>query len=344
MSEKIFIGIIALNEKDLNQTIKSAISNAYDPTRLKFGISIHSFTKEFHDFDNIDADINCVQMYYPAPLGVGSNRLFSTLLHDNSCEFYLQVDAHMIFEKDWDKDLIFFYKEINKKYSKPIISTYVPFWYEKDGEIKLCIDSDLKVNPYNFCSNFDNNVKLKLDSFDKYPLRAYPTITGENVDWSEGKLYEEHYLTSGHFLFSSINYVYDILQDPVIGFGPEELILGLRLWTRGYNIFTIKKPIVWHKNKLGENPDNNDWRLGANVPDQKLNSNFYDKLYMGYKRAKDVFLGDEIGYWGAETKESLNEYIKITGYDFAKFYGILEQQMIQNNNRSGLKNLYGYRQ
>jgi len=341
MNEKIFIGIIALNEKDLNQTIKSAIANAYNPERLKFGISIQSFNKSFHNFDNINADITCVEMYHPAPIGVGANRLFSTLLNDNSCDFYLQVDAHMLFEKNWDKDLIYYYNKINEKYSKPVISTYVPFWYEENNEIKLCINKNIQVDPYNFSSGFKKNVKLKIDDFEEGLPRKYPKITGEDVSWQNNKEYEEHYLTSGHFLFTTIDYVYNIMQDPFFGFGPEELTLGIRLWTRGYNIFTINKPIVWHKNKQGDNLDPNDWRISSNVPDQKLNDIFYDKLYIGYSRAKDIFLGDEVGYWGATSQDSLAEYVYTTGYNFNEYYDMLKERMIKNNNILGLKSMYG---
>ena len=341
MNESIFITISSCNEKDLKQTVLSAISNSYNPDRLFFGILDHSIEGKITDLSEIK-NVTSVRISYGGPLGVGLPRLMASMLNDRSHDFYLQIDAHMIFEKNWDKDLIDAYSIISNKYNKPIISTYVPFWYEdSDNNIRLSLDSDAVVDPYNFNGvNNLNNLSLKVDDYSKNLFRRHIPIEGTGVDWSNGKQYQEHFLTSGHFLFSSFSFLSEIMPDPLITWGGEEPIIGLRAWTRGYNIFTINKGIVWHKNKLGANPDKKDWRSMSNSKDLKAYDDLQKNIKMSYRRIKDIFLGDYIGYWGAESIDKLKDFEYNLGVSFKEYYDLLKEDIIKSNDYELLRIMY----
>ena len=45
-----------------------------------------------------------------------------TLMNDES--YFLQIDSHTVFEKDWDEYLLNYLKIIKKNHSKPVISAY----------------------------------------------------------------------------------------------------------------------------------------------------------------------------------------------------------------------------
>ena len=340
MNEKIFITISSCNEKDLRQTVLSAIKNAFNPDRLYFGILDHSLGNIKNDISDIK-NVTYAKVEYDGPLGVGLPRLFASMLNDRSCDFYMQVDAHMLFEKMWDVDIINEYSKISNNYNKPIISTYVPFWYEDENNIKkLSLDNNIVVDPYNFYGVGEvDNLALKVDDYSKNLFRRHIPIQGTQVDWGN-KTYHEHFLTSGHFLFSDFNFLLEVIPDPLITWGGEEPIIGLRAWTRGYNIFTIKKPIVWHKNKLGEIKDKDDWRDVLNSKDKDAYEMLQKNIKMSYKRIKDIFLGDYIGYWGASSLDKLKEFEYNLNVSFSEYYDLLKHDLIKNNNKELMEIMY----
>lgn len=348
MNDKIFISISACNELDLNQTIKSAIYNAYEPARLYFGIYVQSMDGHPYKFEDVGANVTYVETFFGAPLGIGLPRLNASLLSDQSQKFYLQIDAHMIFEKNWDKDLIDAYSELSKKYPKPVISTYVPWWYDdENGVTRLCDGSE--VDPFNHSYEFTTGA-LKVDAFEENLFRHHIPVTGDSVKWSNEKTYHEHFLTSGHFVFSTMSFFMEILQDPLIVWGGDEPLLGLRAWTRGYNIFAIKKPIVWHKNKWTKPKENiadgvlsldkYDWRRDENILDKKAYLLHTSKLLTSYARIKDIFLGDYIGYWGAPSLDSLRDYQDVINSDFSQYYSLHKDFLLKTKNYEIINIMY----
>jgi hypothetical protein len=98
--ETIFISIAAYNEEDLEQTLDSALKNAYDSDRIYFGVYCHKS-------DSSHTDIKCPNMKviyvtYPNVLGVGLSRVNSASLY-NGEDYFFQIDAHMLFEKTGTK-------------------------------------------------------------------------------------------------------------------------------------------------------------------------------------------------------------------------------------------------
>ena len=58
-----------------------------------------------------------------------------TLLQDE--EYFLQVDSHTVFEKDWDEYLIQYIQTIKKHANKPVISAYPRGFEIVDFEKKI---------------------------------------------------------------------------------------------------------------------------------------------------------------------------------------------------------------
>jgi hypothetical protein len=350
MNEKIFIPINGCNEKNILQTVLSAINNAQYPNRLFFAIFEQSLDNKYTDFSKVNAKIVHVKVDFGSPLGVGLPRIFSSVLNDRKQDFLLQIDAHMIFEKNWDTDLIKYYSIISQKYNKPIISTYVPWWYEDDfGKTKLSHDASYLVDTNNF--NGINDIFISKLIFDEYKpnlYKKYLTVTGSSVDWSNNKNYEEHYGISGHFLFSSFDFIENVSHDPFIPWGGDEAVLALRAWTRGYRIFSIPKAIVWHKNKWGisvngigiKSLDKNDWRIHTNYKKEKHINLHNDNINYGYKKMKDIFLGDYLGFWGAPNQDLLKEFEFVVGKNFNEYYDLLKEYLQKQNDFNTIEIMY----
>ena len=99
----------------------------------------------------------------------------------------------------------------------------------------------------------------------------------------------------------------------------DEITLALRLSTRGYKIFTIKSPIVWHLNKFHGDLYYKDRLMGSEVigKERDLYGQRSDK---SLDRVKDILTGKIFGYWGAPSLEKLKEFEQKINLDFNKFY------------------------
>lgn len=315
----IYIAIAAFNEIFIEQTIKSAMSMAQFPDRLRFGVfSLNSDGRIFNSLQK--ENVKILNAQYEHLLGVCFSRI-NALSFFNNEDFFMQIDAHMLFGKYWDSELIKSYYDIvqNEKCEHPLITTRVPWWTSgKNNEILY----------------YDPNKKIKqpILYIDKnsYKHTNIPDIIGADpfTEWGNN-LYKEHFAFSAHFAFTSSSFIYDIMPDMNLMFVGEEITTSLRAWTRGYRIFSIPKNIVWHYNKK-LNPIKNNPSLYKNDRLNIQTSIFYkEKDIVARKRVKEILTGEILGYWGAPDLESLKKYENYVGVDFKEFYK--QREKIFNN-------------
>lgn len=327
MNETILISVCACNEKDLHQTVKSALVAAEHPDNLYFDIVTHDFEHINHHLEGLSKNINHMAISYGGPLGVGKTRMYSQILSPKFQTYHLQIDAHMIFERGWDTRLITNYKNIQTKTNieKVVISSYVAYWYE-DCEGQPTLYNGHKINPYEYDYNPDI-VNGKIEFRARHSKDHHRSVLAGRieVDWDKhpNNFIEQHMIV-GHYVFGPISMLDDVIQDPRFIFEGEELSYALRLWTRGYRIFSIKDTILLHKNKLGDHPDKKDWRLRENVPDKNKNDALWGSYTDSLIRLKKIVFGEILGYWGAPTMELLDEYQKAAGIDFKEYYSQID--------------------
>lgn len=315
MGNKILVAIISANEKDLKQTVESAIENSDSPDDLSFVIfdsRLNNFPKaDFTDFKNVFY----MNMEFSGTQGVGLARLIASSIVMPDTDYVLQLDSHMIFVKSWDSELIKRFSILEKVAEKPIISSRAPAWYyDNDGEIV-----------YPNTSNLVQKLIFKEPKVSAFQ-DGYPTIEG--VSYSNED-YIEHNLISAQFTFSRPDLYSEILHDPRIVWGGDEPIYSLRAWSRGYRMFSIKADICFHYNKQTtkgafEKDNKDDWRSLKNN-DPRLFP-FYMKRYNdGKKIMREILLGKYIGYWGSPSLEKLKEFEIACGINFKDFYDIVDK-------------------
>lgn len=316
MSSKILVAIISANEKDLKQTVLSAIDNADSPDNLSFVIfdsCLNGFPKtDFTDIKNVFY----MNMEFSGTQGVGLARLIASSIIMPDTNYVLQLDSHMIFVKHWDTTIVECFNKLEKIADKPIISSRAPAWtYDESGSISY---AEVSSGPQKLMFK-----DLEVSAFQD----GYPTIEGFGLENGD---YVEHNLISAQFTFSRPDLYSEILHDPRIVWGGDEPIYSLRAWCRGYQMFSIKPNICFHYNKkttkgaLGKD-NKDDWRSLANN-DSRLFP-FYMKRYNEGKRImREILLGDYIGYWGATSIEKLKEFEAACEIDFTKFYRILDER------------------
>jgi hypothetical protein len=315
MSETILISINSWQEKDLLQTMTSALLSADAPENVRFSVFNEGFKFKDIDFSSLNSKVFYINAESSELFGMGLSRLIASTINDRDYDFHLQIDAHMFFEKSWDTYLKDQYNQLSKKYENPIITAYTPWWEEQDGRPHLFGTSLIDPKNYSVPDDLYGN-SLDINQKD---IRVSPALIGTTIDWSKEEFeYKEHYMISAHFMFSSPKLHRDIIADPFITWGGDEPVYALRASTRGWQMFTVKRPLLCHKNKWksveGKNvlyqPD--DWRSGTSGTYNKNNLHS-DKFML------DLFLGRYFGYWGAPDMDSLKEYeskIKITFKDY----------------------------
>ena len=294
--DTIFVAIPALNERFTQVTIQDAYEKAKYPSKVFFGI-FNQKTNEskFEDFSEYP-NVRCANVSYEEPLGVGLARLACATLHNDE-KYFLQIDAHTIFAKDWDSILVENIKELKKYCDKPLISQSIS-WHGEEAYF----DPEKK-----YINNFMGE--------KAYPLSAREDGLSTHVDESredEEKIfgkYLEHYLCyAGGGLFGDSKFLYEISYDPFILFCPEQELTALRASTRGYRFFSSDKTVISTLGKHPENgftkekyPDDRLFTFNGVLEGKKIYGNFgYDYLY-----------GKKFGFWGAENKEKYDEYVKI---------------------------------
>ena len=96
----IFISIASYRDPELSRTIKSAIDNSAHPEELYFSVVLQEFEKFEPDLSWVPK-LNLIKMHPRDARGAGFARAKAMSSYDNQ-DYYLQIDSHTMFEKDWD--------------------------------------------------------------------------------------------------------------------------------------------------------------------------------------------------------------------------------------------------
>lgn len=305
----IFIGIACYNESDIVSTIENCLENAKYPDRLHFGIVLHYCDMEFPKIDFPNTKI--IKLQYDALFGVCPARSMALNLYEQE-DFYMQLDGHMKFDKNWDEYLVDqFYKIKKSGIEKPLITYYVPWWSENE---------DGSINEYEPVNNRPGSIMLYSEELGRVIPQQTSTIDVEN--WENDNIhFFEHHGFSAHFAFAEADFIKEVPPDPDYMFYGEEPTTALRAWTRGYRIFALRKATVWHKNKgVDVGYLHNKDRLVFHGVDDELARHHFEKARYGEHKAQLVLSGEILGFWGAPTLELYQQYVEACGFDFYDFY------------------------
>lgn len=332
--ETIFINIAAYNEEDIIDTVQTALEKAEYPERVYLGVVLHYPKGDFPDLTAF-ANTQVIKVSATIGLGLGITRNLAASLYKGE-DYYLQIDAHTVFKQNWDSTLIKNYKDLLHVAEKPIISTYVPYYYRDrvTGE-KLTMAKDQlwekDYNPWTLVSRSHPDAigMEEEETYYKfaYGVEALDSPASKNADFSITP-YEEHYFISGHFLFTSSLFLQEVKYDPRLAYH-EENVIAMLAWTRGYRIFNIKDHVLWTREM---------WTLGRDVPNSwkvtylekdEHGVSFRDKVVAGTLRNKEILTGKILGELGAPTQELLDQYEKAAGLDYKKFYSDMYQMVEQ---------------
>lgn len=295
----IFVQIPSYCDFELPKTILSATQNASQQNQINFGICNITLDKNYIYIPQQNLHWSRISLFddiAPKNIGLQKARKIANNFYDGE-DYYLQIDAHMRFEKDWDIrliELIVMYKNIGFK--KPLLTTYPPsYWYnsflvEEFGSLK-------NVNAISF-----------LENKNKFETTYVPSQLA--IDINPNCFYTAS--VSGGFIFTIGEYA-NIIPNEKIAFWGEEILIAARAYTHGFDLLLPDQSYMWHlyydHNKtIQENGRRHVWKdfpKEWNILEQESK-----------QELSRIFSNAVVGPNELGSERSLQEYGQYAGLDF----------------------------
>ena len=294
----IFIQIAAYRDPQLLPTLRDCIKNADKPEDLVFSITWQHSTED--EWDNLDEFKNdprfkVIDVDYRDSKGCCWAR---NLLQQqyNGEDYTLQLDSHHRFVQGWDTKCLEMYNQLKAKgIKKPLLTAYLPsFQTDKDpgGRVQV---------PWKM--NFDRFIPEGAVFFSPASIDNFESLT-EPIP---ARFY------SAHFCFTSGDFVKEVQHDPNYYFHGEEISVGVRAFTHGYDLFHPHRIIAWHEYTRVGRPkvwDNDTHWTEKNDASHLRNRKLFEMD--GLKRDIDFGIYD----FGKE--RTLEDYERYAGVNFKK--------------------------
>jgi len=300
---RIFISIASYRDPELQWTIKSAIENANNPDNLYFGVVHQGVDSELFDINTIK-NMSLIKMHPKEAKGAGFARAKAIELYSGQ-EYFLQIDSHTRFVPGWDAISI---DQLNRAknisgHSRVLLSYFpAPYEPERNGGMFL-----VKNNPK--IKSYPTRQKILLNKRKQWTAERFEfdSKLKENPELSETVL--------GGFIFSDALIVNEVPYDSEISFFGEEVCFAMRSWTRGWDIYSPSKNIVYHFYSRGGY--SKIWK------DRNLRGISWKEIEeISYNKQKRILCGEEEGVFGAGSVRTLAEYEIFTNTNFKDFYSL----------------------
>lgn len=293
----ILVNIASYKDALLWKTVDDCLSNAFYSENIRFAIVDQTVTPY-----NIRSHIHCDKISYfhfhpDLSRGPCYARSIAHSFYAGE-DYVLQIDAHTIFDKDWDLYLIKALNECQKFSEKCILSSYPQeFNITEDGIIK----------------------KQKPDYITVFKPKEDAVITNENPSFS----FRGHNIKSstpavgihvaGGFIFAPGNFFQEIPYDPALYFIGEEQNIAIRAYTHGWDIYHYPGIPVYHLYH-SNNSRPLHWDKGE---DTNRPIKWYTLRDRSRKRLADLLFNNEnLGVYGLGRTRSLIDYNVLSGIDY----------------------------
>ena len=300
-SDKIFVQIASYRDPQLIPTIEDMIHKAKEPWNLVFGICWQY--DETEDVDRYDGSpqFRVSKHHYSESQGLGWARNITNKLYGGE-KYTLQIDSHHRFVENWDELVLRDYNQALMVSDKPIITTYcTPFDPTKDESTW-------------------NPVPCLMSQYEFSSDRLLMSMPWYIQDYQKRKRVIKARTISGHFYFTSGDFVKEVPYDPEIYFGgyTEETTLSLRAFTNGYDFFSPYQMVMWHEYTRSYRPKH--WDDHGKESETKKTSGERD--VHARNKTRQMFetqdYGIDLGIYDIGSVRTLHDYEEYGGFDFKK--------------------------
>ena len=300
-SETIFISLASYRDMKCPQTVKSLFENAKYPFNIFVGICQQNAEEDvdcqFNDIVPKEylSQVRSIRIKnYEAKGPTWARYLCSTLLQNE--KYYMQIDSHILFSKDWDEKLISMIKKLKEVgVKKPILSHYPDdFAYYPDKKPASAVPS--------ICRSFFNE-------------RGMISFEGaEDIHYNKADLpMPNAYLAAG-MTFSEASFVKEVPYDPNLPylFVGEEILHSIRAWTHGWDIFTPTENVTFHYYTRAD--DVKIW-TDLSYTDEEAHNKVKSLLNLQGVKELSPAISKNIEYYGLGSERTLQQYLEFAGID-----------------------------
>lgn len=297
----IFVSIASYRDENCPKTLHSLFENAKNPHRVFVGICQQ----------NKNSDIPCMSENFPYKNNIRiisknyldakgptwARYLCSTLYQDE--DFFLQIDSHSLFVQDWDEKCINMILDLENSPTilnkKVMLSHYPPSYH------------NYKKNPN------DSKITTMVECF----FNKDGILSFKGAQWrNTGPLPKRNAFIAGGFIFCRGLWLKEVPFDPHLKylFVGEEILITIRSYTHGWDVYTPNKNIVYHFYTRPKDPkiwkdmtyDNNEAKQKVKII-LKLDDDLHQLT------SKDV--QDSIPHYNLGSTRSLNDFYDFVGVD-----------------------------
>jgi hypothetical protein len=294
--EKIFIQIASWRDPFVKNTIDSALRTSYNPESLVFGIVFQGYEEDNWMIEDIKSYPNVKILLVdgreasPYICNIRGYQGFSLLTDE---EYYMQIDSHTRFSKNWDVYMKEELKIANNVFGKSVLSPQThPFfdWNDESNQPGMIagIDQD-------WFDNFKNPVIGRAH----YKTEDYICI-------------ERFYNANTFFAYSED--VRNCRQPFNISFEFEQPFNTIRIFTAGYNIVSTSRTYTFVF----------DYHRNVDIPvvrhirsEEEIQKDAWGKAHIhSEQRFQDVLNNNIIDHSdGLYDKRTFKDFIVFSGYD-----------------------------
>jgi hypothetical protein len=300
VSNTLFVSIPSYRDADCKNTVNNLFETAKNPELIYIGI----FTQNKDDSESCKIEtkyknnIRYLDISYKEAKGplYARARILKELYKNES--YYMMIDAHTRFTKDWDFNLK---KQLeylrNSGIPKPILSTYPSDQINMEDDMKK---EKSEINTTHICG---------VSSGVDYPQAL------KGIAKQSGIFYKSHFIAAG-FLFTYGQFCKEARLDTTYKhiFEGEEILLAILAYTNGWDIYSPPHNYVYHKYKsvsppwFSDNKDNDGFGEESRESHEKLKRIMTDPMFsmvdpygIGRVRGLDSFW-QEVGFNRNETE------------------------------------------
>ena len=299
MSKKIFISVASYQDPLLLETLCSAYQNAENKDNLVFGVceqaDIGINAQSINFIDQIKYELlDPVMAKGPCWARARIQNLISNE------DYFIQIDSHTIFAKNWDKILINYHSWLEECLENNFVITGYPRGFKPNKEL-----NSFELNTsYKKTLGITFREKRMFEDGYYSMQKSFPANTN---------LPAKGLLVAGGFIFARKEFASFIPYDPKFYFHGEELSVALRLFTNMWDVVHIPRIPLFH---LYTDVNNMIRKLHWDPEDEKNRATKWNELdRLSKSRLGDLINNNLEPPFGLGKLRSIKDFGVLSGVD-----------------------------
>ncbi|HKT27470.1 GlcNAc-transferase family protein [Dyella sp.] len=219
--------------------------------------------------------------------------------------YTLQLDSHHRFIEGWNEAAIVMLESLRDESPKPVLTTYLPFYNPEHGQADYTRPPGIMV----FLRFTPEGVVL----FDAKDL----------PDWKNHDRPIPARFYSAHFAFADGHFAETVQHDPDFFFHGEEISIGVRAFTHGYDLYHPHRVLAFHEYTRRHRVKMWDDHTHAAKEKGDIVQDWWDIDRSAMQRHRALLgidgqpLGNDFGQYGLGTERGLADFETYAGLSFA---------------------------